>query len=59
MKAVPRLTVRTMGLFFNSRYRLARWTRKSKFFNRIVTKWFFDEDEMVVLPKDSVAKTRR
>lgn len=59
MKAVPRLTVRTMGLFFNSRYRLARWTRKSKFFNRIVTKWFFDEDEMVVLPKDSVAKTRK
>ena len=59
MKLIPRLTVKTMGLFFNSRYRLARWTRKSRLFNRIVTRTMFDGDDMIVVPKDSVARTRK
>ncbi len=48
-----------MKYFFNARYRLARWTRKSRFFNRIVRKGLFDKDDMIVVPKDGVARTRR
>ena len=59
MKLVPRLTVRTMGLFFNSRYRLARWTRRSKLFGRMMRRGFFDGDDMTVVPKDAVARSKR
>lgn len=59
MKLVPRLTVRTMGLFFDSRYRLARWTRRSKLFGRMVRKGFFDGDDMIVVPKDTAARSKR
>ena len=43
-----------MPFFFNTRYRLARMTRKHKHFGNLVRKWFFDGDEMIVLPKDDV-----
>ena len=59
MKIVPRITAKVTKYFFNSRYRLARWTRKSKLFGRIVRKMLFDKDEMIVLPKDSVAAPRK
>lgn len=59
MRFIPRLTVRVMGLFFNSRYRLARWTRKSRVFGNAVRKGLFDGDDMVVVPKDAVAHSRR
>ena len=59
MKLVPRVTVRVMGLFFNSRYRLARWTRKSRLFGRMVRRGLFDGDDMIVVPKDAVARSRR
>ena len=59
MKIVPRVTVKVMRFFFNSRYRLARWTRKSGFFNRIVRRIMFDKDDMIVIPKDGVAVPRR
>ncbi len=59
MKFIPRLTKRTMRFFFHSRYRLARWTRKSKLFGRFVEKVAFDKDDMIVIPKDDVAKSRR
>ena len=59
MKFIPRLTVRTMRFFFSSRYRLARWTRKSRLFGGIVRKVAFDRDDMVVIPKDDVARSRK
>ena len=59
MKFIPRLTKRTMGLFFNSRYRLARWTRKSRLFGGFVRKVAFDNDDMIVLPRDDVARSKR
>ena len=55
MKIIPRMSKRMMGLVFNTRYRLAAFTRKSKTFNRIVGRMFFDGDDMIVVPKDKVA----
>ena len=55
---VPRMNVRVVNRTFNARYRLARLTRKSKTFNRIVVKAAFEDDEMIVLPKDGTARRR-
>jgi Pyruvate/2-oxoacid:ferredoxin oxidoreductase delta subunit len=55
MKLIPRMSERMMGLVFNTRYILAAFTRKSKTFNRIVGKMFFEGDDMIVVPKDKVA----
>ena len=56
MKAVPRVSVRVVKYFFNGRYRLAGMTRRSKVFNRFVSRAMFDGDDMVVLPKDDVVR---
>ncbi len=58
MKLISGLSVRIVPHVFNMRYRLARWTRKSRFFGSIVRKTMFDGDEMVVLPKDEAVTTR-
>jgi len=55
MKIVPRMSKSFTGLVFNSRYRLAAFTRKSKTFNKIVGKMLFEDDDMIVVPKDKVA----
>ena len=57
MKLISNLSVRIVPWVFNSRYRLARWTRKSRLFGGIVRRLMFDEDDMVVLPKDSTVHT--
>ena len=56
MKIVPKFSVWFLPKVFNTRYRLASMTRKHRTFGRIVERTMFDEDEVVVLPKDSVAK---
>ncbi len=56
MKIVPRATVRVMKYIFGWRYRIAAYTRRSKIFNKIIIKTLFDEDDMVVVPKDKVAR---
>ena len=56
MKAIPRTFVRVNRFIFNGRYRLAALTRRSRFFNRVVSKLMFDGDDMVVLPKDHVVR---
>ncbi|MBO4568753.1 MAG: 4Fe-4S binding protein [Candidatus Methanomethylophilaceae archaeon] len=53
---VPRLSVKVVNRTFKTRYRLAKLTRKSKTFNKIVVKAAFDGDDMVVLPKDGVVR---
>jgi Pyruvate/2-oxoacid:ferredoxin oxidoreductase delta subunit len=56
MNIVPRVSVVLVRLTFKSRYRLASWTRRSKTFNRIIHKFMFEGDEMIVLPKDNVVR---
>ncbi|MBP5394446.1 MAG: 4Fe-4S binding protein [Candidatus Methanomethylophilaceae archaeon] len=58
MKLIPRLAKRTMKFFFHSRYRLARWTRKSRFFGDFVEKVAFENDDIIVIPKDGVVRSR-
>ena len=55
---IPRMNVRVVNRIFNTRYRLARLTRKSKTLNRIVVKTAFEDDEMIVLPKDRTVRRR-
>jgi ferredoxin len=59
MSLIPRISVKVLGPLFGTRYRLASLTRRSKTFNRIITRMFFEGDDMIVLPKDDVVKTRR
>ncbi len=59
MSLIPRISVKVLGPLFGTRYRLASLTRRSKTFNKIITRMLFDGDDMVVLPKDDVVKTRR
>ena len=56
MKIIPKLSVAFLPRVFNTRYRLARMTRKHKRFGNFIRKRLFDGDDMVVLPKDSVVK---
>lgn len=55
MKIVPRISVRVLPHFFGTRYRLASWTRKNRTFGRMIRRMLFDEDDMIVLPKNNVA----
>lgn len=59
MSVIPRISVRVLGPLFGTRYRLASFTKHSKTFNRIITRMLFDGDDMIVLPKDDVVRTRR
>ena len=56
MKAISRISVAVVKHVFNWRYRLASFTRRSKLFNRFVRKTMFDGDDMIVIPKDNVAR---
>ncbi|MBE6528815.1 MAG: 4Fe-4S dicluster domain-containing protein [Thermoplasmata archaeon] len=56
VKTISRISVRAVKPFFNTRYRLASWTRRSKTFNRIVRRVMFEGDDMVVIPKDTVVR---
>ena len=56
VKLIPRLSAKILPFFFNTRYWLARQTRKHKHFGNFIRKRYFDGDDMVVLPKDSVVK---
>ena len=56
MKLIPKLSAKILPFFFNTRYWLARQTRKHKHFGNFIRKRFFDGDEMVVLPKDGVVR---
>ena len=57
-RLVPNLSVKVVGVAFDKRYRLASWTRKYKRLGRLVRKTMFDADDMIVVPKDGVAKRR-
>ncbi len=59
MPLIPYISVKALSKVFWSRFGLASFTRRSKLFNRAVTKVLFDGDDMVVLPKDDVVRTRR
>lgn len=56
VKLIPKLSAKILPFFFNTRYWLARQTRKHKHFGNFIRKRYFDGDDMVVLPKDSVVK---
>ena len=56
VKLIPKLSAKILPFFFNTRYWLARQTRKHKHFGNFIRKRFFDGDDMIVLPKDSVVK---
>ena len=56
MKLIPKLSAKILPFFFNTRYWLARQTRKHRHFGNFIRKRFFDGDDMIVLPKDSVVK---
>ncbi|AGI47142.1 Indolepyruvate ferredoxin oxidoreductase, alpha and beta subunits [Thermoplasmatales archaeon BRNA1] len=57
MGIVSRISVFIVGHVFNSRYRLASWTRRFPRFGRVVKKIAFEDDDMVVVPK--AASVRR
>lgn len=59
MSLIPRISVKTLSKVFWTRFGLASMTRRSKVFNRIVMRTMFDGDDMIVLPKDDVVKSRR
>ena len=54
---VPRLSVAMVNRVFNTRYRLARMTRRFPRFGKIVRKIAFDGDDMSVIPKAGTART--
>ena len=56
VKLIPKLSAKILPFFFNTRYWLARQTRKHKHFGNFIRKRFFDGDDMVVLPKDGVVR---
>jgi len=56
MKVIPYISAGMTKYVFNARYWLARMTRRSKTFNRIIRKMMFDGDDMVVIPKDSTVR---
>lgn len=56
VRAVPYISVRLVKHLFHTRFRLAALTRRSKLFNRVVIKTMFDKDDMIVVPKDNVAR---
>ena len=55
MRVVPYISVGLVKRVFNTRYRLASWTRKNGVFKKVVDRIMFDGDDMLVLPKDKVA----
>ena len=57
MKIIAKLSAAILPFFFNTRYWLAKQTRKHRHFGNFVRKRFFDGDDMVVLPKDGVVKS--
>ena len=54
---VPRLSVAMVNRVFNTRYRLARITRRFPRFGKLVRKIAFDGDDMSVIPKAGTART--
>ena len=56
---IPYISVKGLSKVFWSRFGLAAFTKRSKLFNRVVTKTLFDGDDMVVLPMDDVVRARR
>ena len=56
MKIIPKLSDKILPFFFNTRYRLARMTRKHRHFGNVVKRMFFEDDDMIVLPKDDVVR---
>ncbi|MCQ2078805.1 MAG: 4Fe-4S binding protein [archaeon] len=56
MNVIPRISVFLVNIFFNSRYRLASWTRKHPRFGRFIRKLAFDGDDMVVIPKNNTVR---
>ena len=58
MKFIPRLTKRLMRYLFGAKHPLAKLTRKSKLFDRFIRKALFDGDNMIVVPKDDIARSR-
>ena len=56
VKLIPKLSAKILPFFFNTRYWLARQTRKHKHFGNFIRKRFFDGDDMIVLPKDGVVR---
>ncbi len=57
-RVVLHMSVRMVRHAFGKRFWLASATRRNRTFNRIVTKKLFEGDDMIVLPKDKVARRR-
>ncbi len=54
---IPRISVAMVNRVFNTRYRLARMTRRFPRFGRLVRRIAFDGDDMSVIPKAGTART--
>lgn len=59
MALIQHLSVKMLSKVFWTRFGLAAMTRRSRLFNRLVTRLMFDGDDMIVLPKDQVVTSRR
>ncbi len=55
---IPHVSVRLVNRFFKKRFWLASATRRNRTFNRIVKKVMFEGDDMIVVPKNTVARRR-
>ena len=53
MNPIPGISTWFVRRLFGTRYRLASWTRKHRRFGGLVRRMLFDEDDMVVIPKDT------
>ena len=58
MKPIADLNVAVLKHIFKYRFNIAHWTKENKTFGKAIYKMLFDKDDMIVLPKDSVAKSR-
>lgn len=58
MPIIPQLSVKGLKHIFWMRYKLASLTKRSKFFNKIASKFLFEGDYVVVVPKENTAKVR-
>ena len=58
MNIIPRISVWTVRRVFKFRYGLASFTRRSRVFNAVVERVMFRGDDMILLPKDDVVRSR-
>lgn len=53
------LTIRIIKLSFNSRFKLARLCKRIPTLSKIVERLFFEGDDILVLPRDNIVKSKK